>query len=119
MTPSLERRAEEMRRRLLVRAWEYRQRDHARGVWTRLRRLLADANAAFAIPCDEANRLAAEGFRVEPVGQSLQPPKVVLFVPADRVARIASARPVPLRLGPELLETECLALTPFGNEAGR
>jgi hypothetical protein len=43
--------------------------------------------------------------------QALEPPKTTLFVPA---ARVASARPVPLRLGPELLEAAHLVLTPLG-----
>jgi hypothetical protein len=113
MTPSLERRVAELRARMLVRSWEYRQRHHARGVWFRLRRVLADASAAFVIPPDEAAKLVAEGYRVEPVGQALEPPKSIVFAPADRVARIASARAVPVRLGRELLEAEHLVLTPF------
>lgn len=113
MTAALERRVEELRRRVLVRSWEYRQRHHARGVWFRLRRLLADASAAFVIPAEEARTLLAEGFRAEPLGQALEPPKVILFVPGDRVARIASARPVQVGLGREVLEAEYLALTPF------
>ena len=32
---------------------------------------------------------------------------------ADRLAQMASARPVPIRLGGECLSAECLALTPF------
>lgn len=119
MTAALQRRVEAIRRRVLVRSWEYRQRRHARGVWFRLRRLLADASAAFVIPGDEARVLLAEGLRAEPVGESLEPRKLILFVPADRVARIASARPVPVRLGRELLEAECLALTPFDAEGRR
>ncbi len=113
MRPALERRVEEMRRRVLVRSWEYRQRHHAHGVWFRLRRLLADASAAFVIPRDQAILLLAEGFRADPAGDSLEPRKLILLVPADRVARIASARPVPVRLGQEVLRAECLALTPF------
>jgi hypothetical protein len=114
---ALERRVAERRRRVLVRSWEYRQRDHAHGVWGRLRRVLADASAAFVISADEANALAAEGFRVEPVGSQLHPPKTILFAPADRIARVQSARAVPVRLGGELLEADYLALTPFENEA--
>jgi len=113
VTPALERRVEAQRRRVLVRAWEYRQRHHARGVWFRLRRLLADASAAFVIPGEEADVLLAEGFQAEPVGGELEPPKTLLVVPAERVALIPSARRVPLRLGPELFEARHLALTPF------
>ncbi|MBI1876032.1 MAG: hypothetical protein HYS05_19375 [Acidobacteria bacterium] len=98
---------------MVVRSWDYRQRRHARGVWFRLRRVLADASAAYVIPRDEAQRLVAEGRRAEPVGEELEPPKVIVFVAAERLARIASARPVPVRLGGEVLAAECLALIPF------
>lgn len=96
---------------MAVRAWDYRQRLHARGVWFRLRRVLADAREAHAIPRDEALKLIAEGYPAEPVGHELEPPKLVLFVPAERVGRVASAQP--LRLGAALLQAECIALTPF------
>ena len=113
MNPSLDRRVRQLRSRVLVRSWEYRQRRHARGVWFRLRRVLTDASAAYVIPADEARRLIAEGYRAEPVGAELEPPKLIIFVPAERLAQIASARAVPVRLNGECLLTECLALTPF------
>jgi hypothetical protein len=113
MTAALDRRVEAMRRRVLVRSWEYRQRRHAHGVWFRLRRVLVKAGTAFVVPREEAELLLAEGFRPEPVGDELEPRKTILFVPTVRVARIASARAVPLRLGTELLQAEDLVLTPF------
>jgi hypothetical protein len=113
MRPVLERRVRQLHARVLVRSWEYRQRRHARGVWFRLRRVLADASAAFVIPLDEARKLIAEGHRDEPVGHELEPPKLIVFAQADRLAQIASARSMPVRLSGELLEAECLALTPF------
>jgi hypothetical protein len=113
MNPALDRRIRERRARVLVRSWDYRQRRHARGMWFRLRRVLADANAAFAISREDATRLMEEGCRAEPVGDELEPPKLIVFTRAERVAQIATARAVPVRLGPELLEAECLALTPF------
>ena len=113
MNPSLERRVKQLRSRVLVRSWDYRQRRHARGAWFRLRRVLADASAAYVIPSDEARTLVAEGHRAEPVGDEIEPPKKIVFVPAERLAQITSARPVPVRLGGELLAAECLALTPF------
>jgi hypothetical protein len=102
-----------MRARAVIRAWEYRQRRHARGVWFRLRRVLADASQAFIVPSDETRRLVSEGHRVESVGYELEPPKLIVFAPADRVAQIGSALSVPVRLGAELLAAECLVLTPF------
>jgi hypothetical protein len=113
VTPAQERRLRELRSRALVRAFDYRQRRHARGVWFRLRRVLAGASAAYALPAAEGQRLVAEGHRPEPVGQELEPPRLILLVTAERVARIAAARPLEMRLSAELLSAECLALVPF------
>lgn len=114
MTSALERRVEALRRRVMVRSWEYRQRHHARGAWFRLRRALADAEAAFEIPPEEADRLIAEGYRCDPAGEAFEPRKVILSVPAHRLARVPGARPVPMRLGADLLQASHLALIPFG-----
>ena len=113
MSPSLERRLRQLRSRVLVRSWDYRQRRHARGVWFRLRRVLADAREVHVIAHEEAEKLIAEGHRPEPVGREIEPPKLLVFAPAERIARIAGARPLPVALGVELLAAECLALTPF------
>ncbi len=112
----LERRLRQLRSRVLVRSWDYRQRRHARGAWYGLRRLLADANEAYAITRHEAEALVAEGHRAEPVGRELEPPKLIVFVPAARVARIASARPLVVRLSVDLILAEGLALVPFETE---
>lgn len=113
MTPLQERRLREMRSRVLVRAFEYRQRRHARGVWYRLRCALALSKEAYIIPALEADRLVAEGHRPAPVGRELEPSRTIVFVPAARVAQIVSARPTPVRLSAELLGAEALALVPF------
>jgi hypothetical protein len=117
MTSAQERRLREVRSRVLVRTFDHRQRGHARGVWFRLRRVLAFASEAHVIPAGEAKRLIAEGYRPEPVGQELEPPRVILLVPRERVARIASARSLAVRLSAEMLSAECLALVPFEAEA--
>jgi hypothetical protein len=109
----LERRVAQARSRIAVRAWTYRQRHHAKGVWMRLRRVLADAQSAYVIPASEAERLMAEGFRPQAVGQELEPPKVILFVPAGRVAGIAGAREITVRLDADLLDAAALALVRF------
>ena len=116
MTPATSRRLRQLRSRVLVRAWDYRQRRQARGVWFRLRRALANASEAYTVPREEADRLVSEGHAAEPVGLELEPPKLILFVPATRVARIPSARPLAVRLSAELLAAECLALVPFAPE---
>jgi hypothetical protein len=68
MTSVAERRLRQLRSRLLVRAWDYRQRDHARGVWFRLRRVLADAAEALAVSEEDVWQLVAEGHELVPVG---------------------------------------------------
>jgi len=113
MTVSLDQRLRQQRSRVLVRSWEYRQRHHARGVWFRFRRVLAGAREAYAVAREDAEALVAEGYRAEPVGQELQPPKLIIFAPAARVGQIASALPLTVRLSAELLAAECLVLVPF------
>ena len=83
MTSAQQRRLREVRSRVLVRTFDHRQRGHARGVWFRLRRVLAFASEAHVIPADEAKRLIAEGYRPEPVGQELEPRRVILLVPGS------------------------------------
>jgi hypothetical protein len=108
-----ERRLRQLRSRQLVRAFEYRQRRHARGAWFRLRRALALAREAYAIPRGEAERLVAEGCAADPVGECLEPRRLVVLVPPERAARLASATPLAVRLSAELLAAEGLALVPF------
>jgi hypothetical protein len=113
VSPVLNRRLRDQRARVLIRSFGYRQRHHAHGVWFSFRRVLAGAAAAYVISEDDATTLAAEGCHVEPVGRQLQPPKLIVSVPPGRMARVASARPVPVRLGGELLAAACLGLVPF------
>jgi hypothetical protein len=113
MTPALERRLRAHRARVLIRSFDYRQRHHAGGVWFRLRRVLADASAVYAVSEQDAQRLLAEGRRIAPVGSELQPPKLILLAPASRVAELASAQPVPVRLGAPLLAASRLVIIPF------
>lgn len=116
MNASFDRRLRQQRSRVLVRSWGYRQRRHARGVWFRFRRALAEASEAYAVTRAEAENLVAEGHEPAPVGADLEPPKLLLFIPASRVAGLASARPLALRMSAELLAAECLALVPFDHE---
>lgn len=106
----LQRRARQIRANVLVRRWEYRQRHHARGVWFRLRRLLAEARSAWRLSEQDALRLIAEGYAPEPVGDQLEPRTVILFVPEERLETVASRQEVGLRLGADLLQSRFLAL---------
>ena len=113
MSAAFDRRLREQRARVLVRTHDYRQRRHAHGVWLRLRRVLADASAAYAISVDDARALVAEGHAVQSVGAELEPPKLIVSVPAERVRTIAGAEQVPVRMGGALLAATSLALVPF------
>jgi hypothetical protein len=106
-------RAQEFQRRQLVRQWEYRQRDLARGVWFRLRRVLAGARAAYAISGEDAAALEAEGVQPASAGREVAPPLMLYFVPEDRLLRLRSARALAVRLSAELLSTKAVALVPF------
>lgn len=110
----MQRRALQVRSRVVIRAWEYRQRRHAKGAWFRLRRVLVDARSAYAIPLAEGERLVAEGARPELVGQEFFPPKLIVFVSQERVDAVAERRPVPLWGGSELLAAPCVGLVPLG-----
>jgi len=111
--PSMHRRVRQVRSRAAVRAWEYRQRHLAKGVWFRLRRLLAEASSAWEIPEAACSRLMTEGFCPEAVGEELEPRKTLLFVPETRLSGIPDRRLLPLRLGPELLAARHIALVRF------
>ncbi|MFI5183713.1 MAG: hypothetical protein ACHQNV_04885 [Vicinamibacteria bacterium] len=110
---ALQERARRVRARALVRRWEYRQRNHAKGVWGRLRRVLSEAAAAWSVPAGEAERLLAEGYTTDAVGAELEPPRIILFVPAARIESVPGRVNVPLRLGAELLAARYLALVRF------
>ena len=113
MSRSLSRRAQQVRSRAATRAWEYRQRNHSKGIWFRLRRVLADADSAFAIPCSEAQRLEEEGYCREPVGAEIEPQKVLLFVSAERLEQIPEKRRLRVALGADFLSAPCVALVRF------
>lgn len=118
MTALQQRRFRELRSRVLVRAFHYRQRHHAHGVWFRLRRLLTLASEAYLITAEEASRLIAEGHRPDPVGEELEPRRIILVLPRERVAMIDSARRTAVRLNAEVLAAQYLALVPFDIQLG-
>ena len=109
----LDDRARRIRSRLTVRSWEYRQRDHAKGAWFRLRRVLADAERAFVVSRDDAAVLTDRGIRPEPPGLELHPPRALYFAPREVLAQLPSAREIPVRLGAELLGADHVALLRF------
>jgi hypothetical protein len=110
---TLAERVKAVRARALVRRWEYRQRNLAHGAWARFRAALAHAREAYAIDDATAAALLAEGFTRDDRGGGLEPPRTIVWITAERVARLEGARPIVLRLDAELLAARCLALVPF------
>ena len=106
-------RARAVRTRATVRSWNYRQRNLAAGVWFRLRRVLADARAAYVISDADARRLVAEGYRREACGREVAPEKTILFVDEWRLSKLEACRPIPLSLGPDFLSARAIALIAF------
>lgn len=106
-------RVKAIRARARVRRWEYRQRNLAHGAWDRFRAALAHAREAYAIDETTAAMLIAEGFTADDRGRGLEPPRTLVWITAERVARLADARPIALRLDAELLAERWLALVPF------
>jgi hypothetical protein len=113
VTAALHARAKRIRERSLVLAWEYRQREHTKGVWFRLRHALVEAAEAWIISEAEGDRLAAEGVRSLPVGAELVPEKRLFVLPAEKLSELKSRHRVPVRLNAELLEARDLVLVPF------
>lgn len=110
MNQGLHERVRRIRERALVRSWEYRQRNHAKGVWQLLRRVLVDAAEAWIIDDRDEERLESEGCVPLPVGNELAPPKRVFFLTAKQLAAASSRRRVPVRMCGELLQARNLAL---------
>jgi hypothetical protein len=113
MSALLHARARRIREQALIRAFHYRQRNHASGAWVRLRRLLTDADEAWLITTDDAELLRAEGLVPDPVGFDLEPPRRIFFVRREQLERLPGRRQVPVRLSREFLEAKAVALVPF------
>jgi len=109
----LHRRVREAKARVAVRAWQYRQRRHAAGVWMRLRRVLADASEAYAIPPEAMEALVRDGCVPEPVGRELEPAKMIVFADPGRPLAITERKQLAVRLSAELLAARYLALVRF------
>ena len=106
-------RARAVRTRARVRAWRYRQRNLADGVWFRLRRVLADAQAAYVISAEDARRLVAEGYECVACGREVEPEKAIVFVDEQRLETLENRRPIRVDLGPAFLTAHAVALIRF------
>jgi hypothetical protein len=107
------RRVQAIRARARVRRWEFRQRHLARGAWHRFRLALAMAREAYAIDADDLAVLIAEGHPTDRRGEGLEPARAIVWIPAERAARLPRARRLSLHLDEEMLATCRLALVPF------
>ncbi|MGO9409633.1 MAG: hypothetical protein ACLQCB_02650 [Spirochaetia bacterium] len=114
MNEPLQARARRIRERLLIRAWEYRQRNYSKGVWHRLRRVLVDAGEAWIIDDTEGDLLEAAGHVPHPVGRELSPEKRIFLISRRELETVRGRRQVPVRMSVELLQARNLALVPFG-----
>ena len=110
---TLAERVKAVRARAQVRRWEYRQRNLAHGAWARFRAALAHARQAYAIDEATADALLAEGSVSDERGRGLEPPRTIVWITAERAARIVDPRPLELKLDAELLAARYLALVPF------
>ena len=110
MNEALHERARRARERALIRAWEYRQRHYARGVWYRFRRVLVDAAEVWIIGDEDGDRLESGGRVPLPVGRELAPPIRLFFLTEEELEAISDRRRIPTRLCAELLHAGSLAL---------
>ena len=112
-------RVRSVRTRAAVRSWSYRQRHLAAGVWFALRRVLADARAAWVISDEDARQLVAEGYRPEACGGGIAPAKTLLFVDEPRLSKIETRRLITVGLGPDFLAAGAIALIAFDDVRSR
>ena len=115
MIQHMEQRIREARARAAVRAWEFRQRRGASGVWFRLRRVLADASEAYSVGEADAEQLIREGYAPEPVGAELEPAKKLLFVKRERIVALRERTPLRVALDPQMLAARWVVLVRFGS----
>jgi hypothetical protein len=113
MHESMARALKEHKKRVLIRAWELRQLEHAKGVWFRLRRVLALSEAVYAIDDDATRELEERGHLPLPLGAELAPPKRLFVVDRSQLQPELTRRPLRIRLDAALLGAVNLVLVPW------
>jgi hypothetical protein len=106
-------RARAVRSRALVRAFEYRQRDLAGGVWVRLRLALSRIERAYVIDDEDASALAADGIVPLSAGLEIEPPLRIFVVSGARARALRSGAPIPLHMDTRLLRAGAIAVVEF------
>jgi hypothetical protein len=107
---SLIRRAEKIRSRRLVLAWEYRQRHHSAGTWHRIRVALAYTAQAWEISESDADMLEVSGMRPLLVGSELQPEKRLFYIDSSILRKLEYSRSIPVRIGSDFLNARSIVL---------
>jgi len=113
MSRSLHRRVQEIKARQTIRAWELRQNDCSKGVWFRLRRMLADVHSVYAVSEQTVQKLLAEDYASEQVGRELEPTKELIFIDESRLQQIPERRALAVRLDAAFLTERFLVLICF------
>jgi hypothetical protein len=112
-----QRRIQAIRARCLVRRWDYRQRNLARGAWTRFREALALAAEAYAIDAETAAVLVREGFALDARGAGLEPARTIVWITPERALRLDRTHRLAMHLDAAMLAATFLALVPFPRSA--
>jgi hypothetical protein len=113
VSASLHERVRQIRSRTVIRRWEFRQRDHARGTWYRIRRLLAGSRQVFVVSDPDFDRLLSVGRTQHPVGTKLHPERRIVSATLAEATSLSSARELDVRLSSQLLGERNWVLVPF------
>lgn len=116
MRESAARALKEHQKRVLIRAWELRQFEHAKGSWYRLRRALAMSQAVYAVDDEDASMLEQRGLTPLAVGAEFAPAKRLFVVDQGQLSSDLRLRPLRMRLNRELLAAKNLVLVPWSSE---
>lgn len=108
-------RIRKMKQRLVVRAWEYRQRNTSKGVWDRLRAVLALTERAFALDEPDVATLMAAGHVPHVVGAQLAPARAHFVLTSDEASMLTRKREIPVRLDLAFLAEPRVALVRFAD----
>lgn len=113
MSAALHERTARVRARVAVRRWELRQQSHAKGVWYRLRRLLAGSARVFSVSDADMQVLLARHAEPHPAGLELHPERIIVAVTLEESSALPSAREHRVALSAELLAARNWVIVPF------
>jgi hypothetical protein len=106
-------RAKAVRSRALIRRYELRQLPYSRGVWYRLRRLLAGSARVLVVSPEQMEVLLGAGLAPSQVGAELSPAKAIVCVTPERARGLPFVREISPALSAELLGEMYLVLVSF------